>query len=222
MNLISYTMNYIWSTDSETKTLFPDGAITKAALAKMEVTNTHMVGYLPRKMTILNHTDFKISWTDGRFSRLNDFIVSNDYEKSFYLQMPLEQQITAYCMEDHPKLFFFEIKSETKSLFSTKLNSQTFLIDTDQIYHENFSPAELAPYYCDVFKVCASDFSESKISEISEYVRQKRKFNLIINGFRDQNSFFCNENTPKDIICNIAMQYYKALKSEIHEMQILK
>lgn len=139
---------------------------------------------------------------------LNDLEIGsgNSYaaDKAYRLYNGIDLQITAYYMEDHKNLFFFEIKYKEKvSMFSKLPTHFKYFINTDY---------KRCPDSLFDTSIFIAEPSDEKISEISKYVIQKRKFNLILNSFRDKNSFFYEGNIPQDIIGNIARQYFQTLK----------
>lgn len=110
-------------------------------------------------------------------------------------------------MENHSQLFFFVIEEKYRKEY------KVFYVDTNIIKKDYNQKLKNSSYNTDFFSAYGSVFSEENIVKVSENIRQIRKFRLIINSFADQKSFFYDHNIPKDIICNIAMQYDRIIKS---------
>lgn len=203
-------INFWDSTPQDMNIVPPEGAILKANPTQTDFD----CEYEPFKwkLTFLNHTKDFIKTDPQKFHTvltLNDLEIGggNSYaaDKAYRLYNGIDFQITAYYMEDHKNLFFFEIKYKEKVSMSSKLPTHfKYFINTDyKRYPDSLFDTS----------IFIAEPSDEKISEISKYVIQKRKFNLILNSFRDKNSFFYEGNIPQDIIGNIARLYFQTLKS---------
>lgn len=195
-------INYCFGISHDSNITLPLGAITKANPERNEFmynpTNTW-------KTIIVNHTEKfnlkRCSRIQAPYLMLNDlpcFLdkLHEDDMKHFLKFNVVNSQITAYCIEDLPKLFFFEIEHERKG----------FLYNTWQI----------DKYFVNTEEPCLSRFiarkSDAKLLEIKEYICNKRKFHLILNTYRDQNPIFHDLNIPKEVISKIAVYYFNILK----------
>lgn len=197
MNLITSISNYIWDEP------FPVGAIIQANPKQSDF----KIADSTWKMTILNHTDLKIEFNSRGYATLNGLNIGSSANFEYLHAETRNSQIIAYCMEDHPQFLFLEIKKQSVSIFDFSPLLLRHFIDISHI----------KPVFgwCDMkyYEVCSST---EKITEISKKIILKRtKFNLILNSLKDPNSKFSEFKIPQDIILYIALQFDKALKSEI-------
>lgn len=207
--MLSFITNLWGSTPQDMNSALPEGAILKANPTQTDFDCIHEP--FKWKVTVLNHTKDFIKTDPKKFHTmltLNSLEIGSGgsyaAEKAYRLCLGIDFQITAYCMEDHENLFFFEIMYKQKvSLLSNIKTHYKYCINTD--YKRCPSPFDTS--------IFIAEPSDEKISEITKYITEKRKFNQVLNSFRDEKSFFYKVNIPQDIIGIIAILYFQTLKS---------
>lgn len=175
---------------SNVNNLLPHGAIIKD--------NPSQMSYLCKvpcqwKIAVLNYTNLKISIRQNGDFYLNSLEVIR-------WKSPFENhQMIAYQVEDYTNLVFFKIMNSKfcADYYVDVNNKEDKLFDSSLSTHVNVFKAEPA---------------EGKIKEISDYMRQKKQINLILNSHSDKDSFFSTHGIPEDILTNIVQQYAKILK----------
>lgn len=147
--MLSFITNLWGSTPQDMNIALPEGAIIKANPTQMDFDCEYESSKW--KLKVLNQTKDFIKTDSEQFHAaltLNGLGVGDGdsyaADKAYRLSIRIDYQITAYCMEDHENLFFFEIKYKNKVNWLSKMPTHyKYFINTDHTERFPDSPPDV-------------------------------------------------------------------------------